>query len=486
MGEQSATHYFPQPSRYPIRTKNIAVHPLRNHAPRLISCAHPTGNVTNMLKKQLALAVALMLFAGSAARAADTPGPLRAGAAKVDITPTNLQDFYTVWATRYEGVHDHIYARALVLDNGQTSAAVVTTDLVEFGDTLALRQRIQKLLGIPVDHIMISATHDHSAPRGGPLTPGTSNAEGRPYSPPDYIKFVDDQVVQTVRQAQAALQPARVGIGRGRADINVYRYGYDGKGFNGMDLNGPSDKTVWAVKFEPANGAGQPIALLINYAVHSVVAGPGSHLISGDLAGAIERTVEQHYGGNTVALWTMGPAGDQDPRYMSDNSNFGDGKFAFQAMDAQGLVVGVEAFEAAERITHTDSMVTLSGKESVFSCATIPEKPPTPGAPTMFPPNPDFKQTIPQPSTMELHLNTIRINDIVLAGVSAEVFTKIYWHLLKESPLSNVILDTMSNGRIGYVADDAEYYGPYAHPSVVKGCAEPGIVNGLLDQIGNQ
>lgn len=428
-------------------------------------------------RRFLAALACATLLTGTAS--AQTPAPLEAGAAKIDITPTDLKGFWSVWATRYSAVHDPIFARAVVIRDRGTLAALVSTDLVEFGDTTALRQRIERELGIPADHIMISASHDHGAPRAGPITAGTSSGQGRPYSPPAYISLVDDKVVEALRRAKSALQPASVGVGQGRADINVDRYGYSGKGWNAADLDGPSDKTVWVVKF--ADRTGKPIALLMNYAVHSVVAGPGSTQLTGDLAGAAERTVEQHYGDGTVALWSMGPAGDQNPRYMNESKGAAAEKVGFQGIDAQGFVVGQEAIQTAERITRLTDSAPLHAAQSQFSCAVVPPKPPVPGAVPMFQPNPDFKDHIPAPSEMTIRLSTIRIGDIALVGVSGEIFTHIYWNLKKASPLSNVVMATMTNDRIGYIAADEDYDGPYGKPSLVRGCAEKGIVGGLLD-----
>lgn len=406
---------------------------------------------------------------------------LRVGVAKLDITPKDLTGFYSVWAKRFDSVHDPIYVRALLIDNGATRAALVATDLVEFGDTITLRQRIQRELGIPADHIMITASHDHNAPRGGPIAPGTSSADGRPYSPPSYIKLVDDRIVEALQKAKAGLQPARVGVGTGRADINVNRNGYNGKGYGGADPNGPSDKTVWVVKFETT--AGEPLAILMNYGVHSVVVGSANPQLSGDLAGAAERFVERSYGDKLVALWTMGPAGDQNPKYMSGPRE-GAGSMVYEGMDAQGFVVATEVVQTANRITHMSATASISAGESSFNCDAIPPKPrPANAPPSPFAPNPDFKEVFEKPASYRIYLNLIQINQIALAGVSGEIFTNIYWHLKKDSPLADTILVTMSNGRIGYIGDDASYDGPFGNPSVVRGCAETGIVNGLVDMM---
>jgi hypothetical protein len=434
-------------------------------------------------------------------------GNLKAGAAKVDIAPKDLTGLWMVWGQPFDGVHDPIYARAVVVDNGTTTAAIISTDLVEFGDTTALRERIQRELSIPVDHIILSASHDHNAPRGGPITPGSSSAEGRPYSPPSYIQFVDDSIVEAVKKAKVAEQPARVGVGAGRADVNVYRNGYNGKGWGGADPDGPSDKTVWVVKVETLTG--EPIALLMNYAVHSTVGGPQNTMVTGDLAGAAERFVERHYKDKAVALWTMGPAGDQNPKYdpagggMGGNGPKNTDNAAYEAMDAMGFIVGSEAILTAGRIKEMTSTAHIAAGESVFSCATVPQRqgpqnppqstlasnaanrPATPpvGGGEMFKPNPNFHDTIPYPTSMKIHLNLIEINQIAITGVSGEVFTNIYLHLKKDSPLSNTIMVTMSNDRIGYIGDDASYDGAFRNASVVRGCAENGIVNGLVQMI---
>jgi len=425
-------------------------------------------------------------------------GDLKVGAAKVDITPKDLTGLVSAWGTPFIGVHDPIYARALVLDNGVNTVAIVATDLVEFGDTMSLRQRIQKELGIPVEHIIITATHDHNAPRGGPITLGTSSEQGRPSSTPAYTQFVDDCIAEAVRQAKASMQPARVGVGTGRADINVERNGYNttNGGWNSADPDGPSDKTVWVVKFESLSG--EPIGLLMNYAVHSAIAGSGSSRpleVAGDLSGATERFVEQHYGTKVVALWTMGAAGDQNPKFgvsLNGKDPEKNKALAYEAIDALGLNLGVEVIETANRIETMTSTARIEAAESVFSCATAPARPrPAGGGLNTLPPNPNSRPTgpapppppLPPPPSMKFHLNLILINQIAITGVSAEIFTKIYLHLKKDSPLTNTIMATMSNDRIGYIADDAAYDGPYSNPVVVRGCAEKGIVNGLVDMM---
>ena len=415
--------------------------------------------------------------------------PFKAGAAKVDITPQDLAGFVSVWAKPFSGVHDPIYARALVINNGSTAAAIVATDLVEFGDSLPLRKRIENELAIPADHILIVSSHDHNAPRSGPITPGTSSQDGRPASPQAYSVFVDNQILAALRQAASNMKPASIGVRASKADFNENRNAYTAHGWGGPDPDGPSDKTLWVVKLQDMQGA--PIAILMNYAIHSVVAGPDNDLITGDLAGATERYVEQHFDNKVVALWSMGAAGDQNPKYnmsIPDEGKNSDPamnqRLAYEAMNATGLGLAAEVIRSSAQIQHMSSTAKITATESLFSCATMP---PQPRKNDGHEPKPDFppsmKKPAPLPPSMDVRLGLIQINQIALAGVSGEVFTKIYWHLKSESPYSNTILLTMANDRIGYIADDASYDGNYSHTILARGCAENGIVNGLTEMM---
>ena len=59
----------------------------------------------------------------------------------------------------------------------------------------------------------------------------------------------------------------------------------------------------------------------INHGVHSVVIGPDNRELTGELSGSTSRFVEEYYQNKVVALFTMGPAGDQNPRYQNWDPN---------------------------------------------------------------------------------------------------------------------------------------------------------------------
>ena len=103
------------------------------------------------------VAVSLVLAMSNVALAQTT---LRAGAAKVDITPSAGE-----LPKNTLGILDRLYARAIVLEYGTTNAALITLDAGAIPDPLwqTVSSQIEKELGIPPQRVLLTATHTHSA-----------------------------------------------------------------------------------------------------------------------------------------------------------------------------------------------------------------------------------------------------------------------------------------------------------------------------------
>ncbi len=208
------------------------------------------------MKISLAAASMLLAIVQPVAVYAQT-ATLRAGAAKVDVTPAPGDLPKT-----YDGILDHLYSRAIVLESAKTRAALITVDAGGIPDAVwrSVSEQVDKDLAIPARNVLLTATHTHSVP-------GQTS--------PDYIR----KIVESVRLAKERLNPARLGYGTGVSYINVNRNIIDPKTrrwWEGPNYDGPSDKTVAVMKLETL--AGEPIAVYYNYAMHAVTewrAGPG-------------------------------------------------------------------------------------------------------------------------------------------------------------------------------------------------------------------
>ena len=435
------------------------------------------------------IATCLLALSATAASGADR-GPLRAGAARVDITPDAAAALpmsgYAGRTQGFKGIHDHIYVRAIVVDDGATQAAMVGWELIFAPDAVwsEVSQRIAAEAGIRPENLLLAAVHDHGAPSIGPGSGPSAAATA------EYTRKVQDAAVEAVRRAKSRLQPARFGIGTGTAYVNVNRHELTpSQGWwLGYNENGASDKTVTVLRFEDL--AGKPIAFFINYPVHAVVMGPENYQITGDLAGATSRFVERHYLGEdrprsdagarlrlrpeektsdegVVALWTSGAAGDQNPITMASGEDF-------TLVDALGKILGEEVVRVAGAI-RTSPEARIWGAQQVVTC---------PGRRVDAGSRPRLNYQFTDADPVNIRLGLMMIGNVALAGVSGEVLTVIYQHLAKESPFRNTVMVTHANGSSGYIPNDAAFDLPGYEVTTSRlkpGCAENAIVNGFLD-----
>jgi hypothetical protein len=112
-----------------------------------------------------------------------------------------------------------------VLDNQVTRAVLLGADLGMFTEDSyhELAERIVQEVGCPIENILMSGTHTHGSP-----SPGTKPPLGRQSNVLDsfdvsYAEWIKRGVFEAVRQANAKLEPARVGYGRGQFYVNVNR-----------------------------------------------------------------------------------------------------------------------------------------------------------------------------------------------------------------------------------------------------------------------
>ncbi len=420
----------------------------------------------NMVRTYLLLSTLL----ASSVSGAPAEGALRAGAARVDITPPEgaalRMSGYAGRESGFEGIHDRLFIRAVVVDDGAQPGVVAIADLsaVSHGFWDELAGRIERELNIPRRNVLVAATHTHAGPSLGRDSDDRPDPKGEAYA-----REVQGKFVEAVRQARANLQPARVGAGEGSANVNVNRRARMANGalWLGRNPDGPSDKTVAVVKFESLSGA--PIAVIMNYGVHCTVFGPKNLRISGDLAGAASRHVEQRLGGGAVAVFTSGAAGDQAPIYNRAES--------YDDVAKLGRILGDEVIRVSAKL-RMSAVGRVAGSQATVTC---PGQKRVAGS-QKDPAGYRFEDAAP----VTIRLSLLMINQVAITGVSGEVLTMIAQRLKKESPLSRTLMVTNCNGYNSYIPDDAAYdevsYEIVSAP-MKRGCAENAIVNGLLEMM---
>jgi hypothetical protein len=426
----------------------------------------------------------------------------KVGAAKVDITPKQ-EDL----PAHITGIHDNLYVRAVVIDNGTTQAALISIDArVKEDSWKKYTQLIEKEFGIPALNIFISPSHSHSS---------VPTVEGGSENDPKlalYPANIDKAMIEVVRQAKAKLQPARMAYGAGTSYLNVNRDVIDP--VNRLWSQGPnyevtSDKTLAVIKFETLTG--EPIAIYYNYAMHPNMMYM-SGVLSADFPGMASKYVEDYYDGKLVALWSMGAAGDQNPISMRPMKDVGKFKTAAalasgkakdeaeaiamgssmdvkidpkilarqaQMISSLGQILGEEILRVMDLTKRTDTKIRISGSQNIVTC---------PGRKRTNTGRQGAPGTYVDGDPVNIRLSLLMLGDIALTGVDAEVYNLIVQRLKKESPFVKTIMATTTNGSAnsGYIpSDDAfvrhtfQVLGSRLQP----GHAEGAIVNGLLDMM---
>ncbi len=408
-------------------------------------------------------------------------GGLKAGAARVDITPL-IEELVQPFST----IHDKTYARVLMLDNGSARAAIVMLDVaaIEAGVFADLSRRISQQSGVPLTNILLSASHTHNNFRLdkdgiGIILPGSTK----------YTARVMAATLQAVKQATDAMQPARAGYAAGKAYLNAARTVWsvaEQRHIVGRDRTGtePVDRTLGVLKVE--NTSGEPIALVLNYGIEPVMNQFAKSEIGGDVVGAAARYIEQRLGDKAVAIFTLGTMAN--PAYRVE-PNERDPQASYKLTDAMATLLGEEALAAASEIQNPASNVQIGGAMKTLQCQGKMTTPFNLPRECSFKPHPTlpacvFKDKDTDPVSLNMWL--LKIGDVALVQSDSNIMPAVGDKLKQASPLANTLIVSLNFGPMRYVIDDASYVlNTYeATASRAKqGCAEQGFIRGALEML---
>ncbi|KPL14376.1 MAG: hypothetical protein AMS26_10990 [Bacteroides sp. SM23_62] len=395
---------------------------------------------------------------------------ISAGTAKVNITPAVPipMSGYRSRTKPFEGIHDSIYARAIVFSDGENKAAIVSAEIIGLSNSFCEETAglIEQETGIKRDHILLSAVHSHS----GPVT--------RVYKDdvsPEVKAYADElqqKLAGLVLEADRNLQRVNIGAGKGECLMNINRRAQDGKGNIQLGRNpyGPCDHEVGVVRIDDAEG--NIMSVLLDWPCHGVVMGPRNYLVSGDWPGATSRYIEDSLGKPVIAPILIGASGDINPIY-GPHIDFVDVNSYAYALDAIGYDLGKEAIRVSEDIGTRSTGEIRAIQKSIYLPGKVEE------------PNRLHHQAYDPGNDVEVRLSALKIGSIIFAGVNGEVFNQIGVKLKNLSPYTNTFFITHCNGSCGYlVSDEAIPEGGYEVRSTrVQSGAESGIIEGLIQLI---
>ena len=279
--------------------------------------------------------------------------PFQAGAARAVITPavgTCLYGYVPNWEST--SMHDDLTLTAAAFRQDGQSALLVSVEVGDIHTDLCgeMRAALEQETGIPAAHILLSATHTHSAPN-------VSGMEGwgeidRPY----YEQILLPAVLQAGRQAIERLRDARIAVGTVRSEVGINRRQINPNGSVSLGQNpfGCFDPQMTVLTIRGTDGAG--ILNLIHYGCHGTAAGHNRE-ITRDWSGVMIDRVERETGILT-AFWN-GAEGDVGPR-LTNGCTVGD----LSHVQELGGVAAMDAMRAfrAQGGSHEAALQCFTGE----------------------------------------------------------------------------------------------------------------------------
>jgi hypothetical protein len=448
---------------------------------------------------------------------------LRAGAAKIKITPPVTIPILGHHSRISEGIHDDLWGKVLVLEKGGERAAVVALDLVwpmPEGDYVKIREGVEKATGIEGSRIMVSCTHNHQGPTLVMSKKFPMSLKKQQEIVIPWIEELPRRIGEAAEEAAANMKRVNLFFGKtlitglcynrgkstpdGIASLcnvtpeNKYYFGdtpvmarsirekYINWGMPPEEAeryaplgipDGPIDPDLDVITVKDQDG--NPIAVLTNFACHAVACSPPiPDLISAGFPGCTADFVEEATG--AVCLFTAGAGGDIRP-YRSLPE--------FEEAERIGLVLAsgvLKAMRESEAIEDPDLRVLTKmvevdwrdyptvpeAKKFVAKKEKLFEKARTEGrfrdamklekeiAPIEF--AVDFLEGwIGPKGKVALEIQAISVGDVVLLGIPNEVNVSVGLDIKRSSWTDKLLLCSLTNGCYMYLLKKDEYEGGY-------------------------
>ncbi|HJN78001.1 MAG TPA: hypothetical protein QGF58_29075 [Myxococcota bacterium] len=255
-----------------------------------------------------------------------------------------------------QGVADGVWARTLVLRQGETAMAIISVDLVGFmhDDVLRVRQEAADR-GLDIDHILVSSTHTHE----GPDTVGLWGERiGKSGYQPEYVQWVREQMLAGIEEA---LEDEREVATSTLGGVDVREYHPERGSANVIrDTRDPVVLPYELGVLHLADSSGETIATVVHWGCHPETLASDNLLISSDFVHYLRTTVEsgsawdaysrEGVGGTAIYLQGMVGGMMTTLRLTTETPDGDDLSGAtWEHTEAVGVLLGEMALDAIEQ-----------------------------------------------------------------------------------------------------------------------------------------
>lgn len=436
----------------------------------------------------LLLVASLHLPGHSQSAAPPSPPAIQAGFAERDITPALGMEQHGNYGKEFHtSFHDPCKVRASVFDDGHKRIALVGIDALMVSRDLVqrARTRIEKAIGIPGAHVLISASHSHSSGPLGGVQPGEYDHANEfvrdlaynhsPAADPGYLQIVEKAIVDAVTWADRHKKPAQLGFGKGHEDTvafnrrqrmtNGQTWSHAGVGNpNIIDYAGPIDPEVGVLAAWDMND--ELLGIIVNYACHCTT-NPGG--ISANWVQYLEQVLQGGLATRAPVVFLQGACGDitQVDNLAKRRQLSGEAmsKFVGGRIGAEAIKVILGMARSSQHVVDAKSKVwpiarRVPAPEKVQRAREIVQKPLAQSDHTTW----IFaKETvlldalIQRWPEVEVEVQALQIGPAVFVSNPAEFFVENGLRIKKESPFPFTWPVELANGCVGYVPTEEAF-----------------------------
>jgi len=366
---------------------------------------------------------------------------IKVGAASRIITPDPLLPVSggmgpTRPATKKLG---ELTVRAVVLEQGTTKAAIVSVDALGFPSVLVQRVA-KKVKDIPLENIVVGATHTHSGPDFYAFPDGKGGHTGDL----KYIDRVCDLMAEAINEAAMNTRSSTVRVATGKVEGQV-AYNY-----YAIELYDPR---AGILQFADADG--KTIATLVNYAIHPEVLGNEVGALSPDLIGPLCDRIESKVGG--MAIFMNGAQGGMITADNRDLSKIADplaGRWIDKREWSECLRIGEKLADEALRIISAAEPLSDVPLQCEHRMVEFPVDSDALWGVVQYSPL-DYPRN--ENRTISSRINLIQIGSARIATIPGEALPNIGFYLKRKMSGEHNMLFGLTNDAFGYILTEVDF-----------------------------
>lgn len=398
---------------------------------------------------------------------------LKIGVAQVDYTPRiglplmgNFRDDYAA-----RGVHDPLYAKAIVVENSAGDKVVLLyldICVLDRNNVAFMRKYIQRSTGIPGSRILIAATHTHSGPASIKL--GALEK-----SPDADIEQYLTKAASVAGLADKNKKASKLSIGYTEENrlSHVRRLACkDGKTHMNWEKLDPEFVFKPLGKIDPelialsVNDGQKTGGVVVNFGLHPAILAGDNWLYSADFPGYLCEAMNKIYGANICTLFFNGCCGNvnhidyTDPLQgrgyqMTQRVGYmlaADVKEALaQPVEIQGDQIAVSNERLAVKRLKISEKVRKWSENIIKQAKTHKTRGQVDGLPDIFYATIYQDMYRKQNEDDLIELMAIRIGDLGIVGLPGEFFSGFGMEIKKHSPARHTMVIELANDEVGYI-----------------------------------